>query len=74
MTVACWRFTGGTAGRGILFNPGNAAFDADLRGRPSWGLREVETVEALAAGNDFGPAIIASMPSDNPMLLFRRFG
>jgi hypothetical protein len=53
--------------------PGNAAFDADLRRRnPAWGLRAVETVAALAAASGFGPPVIEAMPADNLMLLFRR--
>jgi SAM-dependent methyltransferase len=60
---------------GKTMEPGNAAFDADLRSRdPAWGLREVETVSALAAGFDFGSPSIAAMPANNLMLLFRRLG
>ena len=55
--------------------PGNSAFDADLRSRdPAWGLREVEAVAALANGCGFGLPSIVSMPADNLMLLFRRLG
>jgi SAM-dependent methyltransferase len=58
---------------GLPMEPGNAAFDADLRRRnPAWGLREVETVAALAATSGFGPPTIEAMPADNLMLLFRR--
>lgn len=53
--------------------PGNAAFDADLRRRnPEWGLRTVEAVTKLAQSFSFGPPAIATMPSDNLTLLFRR--
>ena len=53
--------------------PGNAAFDADLRRRnPAWGLREVEAVAALAAASGFAAPSLVTMPSDNLMLLFRR--
>jgi SAM-dependent methyltransferase len=58
---------------GKPMEPGNAAFDADLRDRnPHWGLRTVEAVTALATGSGFGAASIAAMPADNLMLLFRR--
>lgn len=53
--------------------PGNAAFDADLRGRdPAWGLREVAAVEALGADNGFAAPELVEMPANNLMLLFRR--
>ena len=59
--------------RGIPMEPGNAAFDADLRRRdPAWGLRDVETVVALAASAGFAPPEIVAMPADNLCLLFRR--
>jgi SAM-dependent methyltransferase len=58
---------------GREMEPGNAAFDADLRRRnPAWGLREVESVAKLAAASGFGPPEIMAMPSDNLMLVFRR--
>ena len=58
---------------GMPLEPGNAAFDADLRARnPAWGLRETETVAAHAAQAGFGPARIETMPADNLMLLFYR--
>jgi SAM-dependent methyltransferase len=58
---------------GMPMEPGNAAFDADLRRRdPAWGLRDVESVAALAADRGFGPPVIVTMPTDNLMLLFRR--
>lgn len=53
--------------------PGNAAFDADLRARnPAWGLRTVEAVSDLARSCGFGSPDIVAMPSDNTTLLFRR--
>jgi SAM-dependent methyltransferase len=58
---------------GKPMEPGNAMFDADLRRRNSaWGLREVETVAELAGKCGFGAPVIAAMPVDNLMLLFRR--
>ncbi len=60
---------------GQPMEPGNAAFDADLRGRdPRWGLRRVEDVAALAAAQGFAPPLIGAMPADNLLLLFRRSG
>ncbi len=60
---------------GQPMEPGNAAFDADLRRRdPAWGLREVETVAALATASGFEPPALETMPADNLMLLFRRRG
>lgn len=60
--------------RGNLpLEPGNEAFDIDLRGRdPAWGLRTVEAVTALAMASGFGAPTIAAMPSDNLTLLFHR--
>jgi SAM-dependent methyltransferase len=58
---------------GQPMEPGNAAFDADLRRRnPAWGLREVGAVVALTAASGFGQPEIVAMPSDNLMLVFRR--
>ena len=53
--------------------PGNAAFDASLRGRnPDWGLRELDDVAALAVGEGFGDPEIVEMPANNLSLVFRR--
>lgn len=53
--------------------PGNQAFDQDLRSRdPAWGLRTVEAVSTVAKSHGFGDPAIAEMPSDNLMLLFHR--
>ena len=58
---------------GLPIEPGNAAFDADLRTRnPAWGLRELEVVASLAAGAGFGPPVIDPMPANNLLVLFRR--
>ena len=58
--------------RDIPMQPGNDAFDADLKRRdPAWGLRELETVADLAAQNGFGPPAIVEMPADNLTLVFR---
>jgi SAM-dependent methyltransferase len=61
--------------QGRPLEPGNAAFDAELRGRDtSWGLRDVGEVGALATSCGFGPASLVEMPANNLMLLFRRLG
>ena len=58
---------------GLNMEPGNAAFDADLRGRdPQWGLRVVEDVAALAAAAGFGPPAVEPMPANNLLLRFTR--
>ena len=56
---------------GRVMEPGNAAFDADLRARdPAWGLRVLEDMASHAAG--FGPPTVLPMPADNSLALFRR--
>ncbi len=53
--------------------PSNERFDMDLRGRNSaWGVRDVEAVSALAAGNGFAPPLVEEMPANNLSLVFRR--
>ncbi len=59
------------AGRAL--EPGNAAFDADLRRRdPEWGLRLLEDVAALAASAGLEPPVVEAMPANNLLVLFRR--
>nr|WP_314075470.1 DUF938 domain-containing protein [uncultured Roseococcus sp.] len=56
---------------GVPTAPGNLAFDAQLRGRdPSWGLRELEKVEAAAEG--FALDRVVEMPANNLTVIFRR--
>ena len=58
---------------GIETAPGNLAFDADLRRRdPSWGLRDLSAVKALAADHGLVLAERVAMPANNLCLLFRR--
>jgi SAM-dependent methyltransferase len=51
----------------------NAAFDADLRARdPSWGIRDLDEITALAGQHGLiGPERIA-MPANNLTVVFRR--
>jgi SAM-dependent methyltransferase len=51
----------------------NAAFDADLRARnPSWGIRDLDEISALASQHGLvGPERIA-MPANNLSVVFRR--
>lgn len=58
---------------GVPLAPSNAAFDESLRGRdPRWGLRELDTVAALAAAAGFGPPEITAMPANNLSVVFRK--
>ena len=52
---------------------GHEAFDESLRSRnPEWGLRELESVSALADAAGFGAPAITEMPANNLSLVFRR--
>ncbi|ODT46531.1 MAG: SAM-dependent methyltransferase [Methylobacterium sp. SCN 67-24] len=58
---------------GVPLAPSNAAFDESLRGRdPRWGLRELDTVAALAAAAGFGPPEVTAMPANNLSVVFRK--
>lgn len=53
--------------------PSNEAFDASLREENSdWGVRDLETVAALAASCGFGAANIIEMPANNLSLIFQK--
>jgi hypothetical protein len=53
--------------------PGNAAFDADLRARdPRWGLREVEDMAACADAQGLAFERSVEMPANNLSLIFRK--
>jgi hypothetical protein len=57
------------------FEPGNAAFDADLRVRnPEWGLRELDAVIGCAADNGFVFEHAIDMPANNLSVIFRKAG
>jgi hypothetical protein len=53
--------------------PSNAVFDADLRHRdPSWGVRELGMVTALAEQNGLVLEERVAMPANNQTLVFRK--
>lgn len=53
--------------------PSNEAFDASLQSRnPSWGLRELSAVAAVAASNGFTLREQVAMPANNLSLIFSR--
>lgn len=58
---------------GIVLEPSNAAFDADLRARnPEWGLRDLEDVSACAARHGLRVEAVLPMPANNLSVLLRR--
>lgn len=53
----------------------NARFDRSLRmENPTWGVRDIADLQALAAGSGLQLARIADMPRDNLVLVFSRNG
>ena len=53
--------------------PSNAVFDADLRSRsPAWGIRDLETVAAVADSHGLATPDIVEMPANNLSVVFRR--
>ncbi len=53
--------------------PSNRAFDRNLRDRnPTWGLRDLEAVAAVAQSVGFSAPIITEMPANNLSVSFRR--
>ena len=58
---------------GRTLEPGNAAFDEDLKRRnPDWGLRSVESVRACALDHDLAFDQLVEMPANNLTLVFRK--
>jgi SAM-dependent methyltransferase len=58
---------------GVATAPSNEAFDASLKARdPAWGLRDLEAVEAEAAGQGLGFDRLWEMPANNLTFVFRR--
>ena len=53
--------------------PSNEAFDGSLKARnPAWGLRDLEAVQAEAAGQGLGFERLFEMPANNLTLVFRK--
>jgi hypothetical protein len=53
--------------------PSNAAFDAELRARnPSWGVRDLDEITALAGQHGFKAPERIAMPANNLSVVFRR--
>lgn len=58
---------------GVVTAASNEDFDASLKSRdPSWGLRDVADVAALARTNGLALTLRKPMPANNLSLLFRR--
>jgi hypothetical protein len=58
---------------GVVTAPSNEAFDASLKSRnPEWGLRDLETVAALARAKGFSAPAVTEMPANNLSVVFRR--
>jgi hypothetical protein len=58
---------------GVHTAPSNAAFDADLQARDArWGVRDLEWLQELGAGNGLGLEERVAMPANNQTLIFRR--
>jgi SAM-dependent methyltransferase len=58
---------------GFATAPSNQAFDRSLRDRnPTWGLRHLEAVAAMAQSVGFSAPIITEMPANNLSVVFRR--
>lgn len=58
---------------GVVTAPSNEAFDESLKARnPEWGLRDLETVTALAREEGFSAPAVTEMPANNLSVVFRR--
>jgi hypothetical protein len=58
---------------GVHTAPSNEAFDLDLRRRdPSWGVRDLDDVRALAREHDLAHEETVAMPANNQSVIFRR--
>ncbi len=58
---------------GFATAPSNQAFDRSLRDRnPSWGLRHLEAVAAMAQAVGFTAPVVTEMPANNLSVVFRR--
>ena len=58
---------------GFVAAPSNQAFDRSLRDRnPTWGLRDLEAVSAMAQSVGFSAPVISEMPANNVSVVLRR--
>jgi Protein of unknown function (DUF938) len=58
---------------GVPTAPSNEAFDRSLRDHePTWGLRDLEAVVAMARSAGFSEPVITEMPANNLSVAFRR--
>ena len=59
--------------KGFATAPSNEAFDSNLRDRnPTWGLRDLEAIAAIAQSAGFSVPDITEMPANNLSIVFRR--
>jgi hypothetical protein len=59
--------------KGFTTAPSNQAFDRNLRDRdPTWGLRDLEAVAAIAQSVGFSIPAVTEMPANNLTVVFRR--
>jgi hypothetical protein len=59
--------------KGFATAPSNQAFDRNLRDRnPTWGLRDLEAVAAIAQSAGFSVPAVTEMPANNLSVVFRR--
>ncbi|HHH11214.1 MAG TPA: DUF938 domain-containing protein [Sorangium sp.] len=57
---------------GTFTAPSNHTFDAGLRHRnPTWGIRDIDDLRALAQQHQLSPPDIIDMPANNHLLVFR---
>lgn len=60
---------------GAHISESNAAFDASLRGQDArWGVRDLEDLDALAAGAGLARVELVEMPANNRIAIWRRGG
>jgi Protein of unknown function (DUF938) len=58
--------------KGVATAPSNEAFDRNLRDRnPTWGLRDLEAVAAIAQSVGFSVPTVTEMPANNLSVVFR---
>ena len=59
--------------KGVATAPSNEAFDRNLGDRnPTWGLRDLEAVAAIAQSVGFSVPTVTEMPANNLSVVFRR--